>query len=216
MSASLLHTRGGLEGWQARAVERLRSSAGRMGRIIADLLSYTRTRLGHGIPVSPRPASLEPLVRKVVDELAAVNPARAIEVEASGDLSGTWDPDRLEQVVSNLVSNAVDHGDPALPVRVVLRGEAEQVVLAVSNGGPGIPPEVLAHLFEPFARGPEATSRKGSGLGLGLYIAREIVRAHGGEVSAIGGPDTTVTVRLPRIAPAPPPLPPAPGPGAAA
>jgi signal transduction histidine kinase len=205
MSAALLHTRGGLGGWQARAVERLRSSAGRMGRIIADLLSYTRTRLGHGLPVTPRPASLEPLVRKVVDELAAVNPGRGIEIAVEGDVSGEWDPDRLEQVASNLISNAVDHGDPSAPVRVSLRAEGPGVVLAVSNSGPGIPPEVLEHLFEPFSRGPEATSRKSSGLGLGLYIAREIVRAHGGEVTATTGPETTVSVRLPRAVPAEPP-----------
>jgi len=201
MSAALLQTRGGLQGWQARAVERLRSSAGRMNRIIADLLSYTRTRLDHGIPVSLRAASLEPVVRKAVDELAAVNPARPIEVTFEGDVTGTWDPDRLEQVASNLVSNAVDHGDPETPVRVSVRGEPGAVVLAVSNSGPGIPPDVLAHLFEPFSRGPEATSRKASGLGLGLYIAREIVRSHGGEVTASSGPETTVTVRLPREPP---------------
>jgi signal transduction histidine kinase len=201
MSASLLQTRGGLEGWQARAVERLRSSAGRMNRIIADLLSYTRTRLGHGIPVNLRPSSLEPVVRKAVDELAAVNAGRTIDVEIEGDVSGTWDPDRLEQVASNLVSNAVDHGDPEAPVSVAVRGEPAAVVLTVSNSGPGIPPEVLAHLFEPFSRGPEATSRKSSGLGLGLYIAREIVRSHGGEVTASSGPATTVTVRLPRVPP---------------
>jgi len=202
MSAALLHTRGGLEGWQARAVERLRSSAGRMGRIIADLLSYTRTRLGHGLPVSPRPASLETLVRKVVDELSSVNPGRTIEIDVQGDVAGEWDPDRLEQVASNLVSNAVDHGDPAAPVRVALRGEGPEVELSVSNSGPGIPPEVLEHLFEPFSRGPEATSRRSSGLGLGLYIAREIVRAHGGEVSATSGTETVVSVRLPRSRPA--------------
>jgi signal transduction histidine kinase len=211
MSASLLQTRGKLEGWQARAVERLRSSAGRMNRIIADLLSYTRTRLGHGIPVNLRQASLEPVVRKAVDELAAVNAGRVIEVTFEGDASGTWDPDRLEQVASNLVSNAVDHGDPDTPVRVRVRGEPGVVVLTVSNSGPGIPPEVLAHLFEPFSRGPEATSRKSSGLGLGLFIAREIVRSHGGQVTASGGPETTVTVRLPRT-PAPSPDPGGPGP----
>jgi signal transduction histidine kinase len=199
MSAALLMKRGGLEGWQARTVERMRSSAGRMGRIIADLLSYTRTRLGSGIPIQPRPADLGAVVGRVVDELRAANPDREIEVAAAGDLSGTWDPDRLEQVASNLVSNAVDHGDPGKPVRIALAGDAGEVILSVRNEGPGMPPEVLAHLFEPFSRPPDERSRKASGLGLGLYIAREIVRGHGGDISAKAGDgETAVTVRLPR------------------
>jgi len=199
MSAALLQKRGGLEGWQARTVERMRSSAGRMNRIIADLLSYTRTRLGTGIPIERRDAELGELVHRVVDELRAGNPDREIEVAAQGDLRGSWDPDRLEQVASNLVSNAVDHGDPGTPVRVLITGEADEVVIAVRNACPEMPPEVLAHLFEPFSRPPDERSRKASGLGLGLYISREIVRGHGGDISAaFGDGETVVTVRLPR------------------
>ena len=122
MSTALLQKRGGLEGWQARTVERMRSSAGRMARIIADLLTYTRTRLGSGIPVQLREADLGAVVARVVDELRAANADREIAVDAQGELGGWWDPDRLEQVASNLVSNAVDHGDPGTPVRVVARG----------------------------------------------------------------------------------------------
>jgi signal transduction histidine kinase len=199
MSAALLMKRGGLEGWQARTVERVRSSAGRMGRIIADLLSYTRTRLGNGIPIQPREADLAEVARRVVDELRAANPDREILVSADGDLTGSWDPDRLEQVASNLVSNAVDHGDPGTPVHVHLSGEGDEVSLTVRNTGPGMPPEVLAHLFEPFSKPPDERSRKASGLGLGLYIAREIVRGHGGDITAAAADsETAVTVRLPR------------------
>jgi signal transduction histidine kinase len=198
MSAALLQKKGALAGWQARTVERMRSSAGRMGRIIADLLSYTRTRLGNGLPIQRRAARLDEIVRRVVDELSAASADREISVSASGDLAGEWDPDRLEQVASNLVSNAVDHGDPATPVVVELEGGADEVVLRVRNRGPPVPPEVLAHLFEPFSRGPDEKSRKASGLGLGLYIAREIVRGHGGEIDASSADETVVTVRLPR------------------
>jgi signal transduction histidine kinase len=200
MSAAMLQKRGGLEGWQARTVERMRSSAGRMARIIEDLLSYTRTRLGGGIPIRRSGGDLAQAVGRVVDELRAANPARQIVVDARApDLTGPWDPDRLEQVASNLVSNAVDHGDPEAPVRVELDADAGWATLIVRNRGDAPPPEVFAHLFEPFSRPPDDQSRKASGLGLGLFIAREIVRGHGGEISAaIEGPEMVVTVRLPR------------------
>ncbi|HEX9050960.1 MAG TPA: HAMP domain-containing sensor histidine kinase [Anaeromyxobacter sp.] len=200
MSAALLQKRGALAGWQAQTVERVRSSAARMARIIADLLSYTRTRLGSGLPIVRRPARLDDIVARVVDELRAGNADRQIAISADGDLSGEWDPDRLEQVASNLVSNAVDHGDPAAPVRVELVGDPDAVVLRVRNEGPSVPPEVLSHLFEPFSRGPDEKSRRASGLGLGLYISREIVRGHGGDIGAVSDGETVVTVRLPRRA----------------
>jgi signal transduction histidine kinase len=202
MSAALLQKRGALEGWQARTVERIRSSTGRMARIIADLLSYTRTRLGGGIPIRRGDADLVALVGRVVDELRAGNPGREISVEAHApDLVGSWDPDRLEQVASNLVSNAVDHGDPGTPVRVELEADPAWATLTVRNHGNVPPPEALVHLFEPFSQSPDEQSRKGSGLGLGLYIAREIVRGHGGEITArVEGTEMVVVVRLPRAA----------------
>jgi signal transduction histidine kinase len=182
----------------------MRSSAGRMGRIIADLLSYTRTRLGSGIPINRCGADLRVVVQRVVDELHAANPDREIVVDAPEglDLAGPWDADRLEQVASNLVSNAVDHGDPGTQVRVELAGGPDEVTLSVRNAGPALPPEVMAHLFEPFSRPPDERSRKASGLGLGLFICREIVRGHGGEISAeASGGEMVVTVSLPRVRP---------------
>ncbi len=200
MSVALLQKQGKLEGWQAKTVDRIRSSAGRMSRIIDDLLSYTRTRLGSGIPIEPRPTRLDTICQRVLDELRAVNPDRGLDLAVQGDPAGHWDPDRLEQVVSNLVSNAIDHGDPGSPVQVNLEGTGELLVLAVQNRGDPFPPEVLAHAFEPFHKGPEETSRRSSGLGLGLFIAREIVRGHRGEISihSTEGAGTLLTVKLPR------------------
>jgi signal transduction histidine kinase len=198
MSAALLQKRGGLAGWQAKTIDRVRSSTLRMGRIIDDLLSYTRTRLGGGIPIVPRPADLGDLTRKSVDELRVAHPGAKIELSVEGDLCGEWDGDRLEQVASNLISNAIDHGEDGMPIGLVLGGGPDEVTLEVTNRGE-MPREVLDHAFEAFHRGPEQTGRKASGLGLGLYIAREIVRCHGGEI-AIHSHDgaTRIAMRLPR------------------
>jgi signal transduction histidine kinase len=198
MSAALLSKRGGLVGWQAKTVSRVRSSAARMERIIADLLSYTRTRLGAGIPIDPRDADLGELARKVVDELVAFHPNSPIHVEAEGDLTGVWDPSRLEQVLSNVLSNAVDHGEPDTRIDVVLRGAGLAVGVEVVNRGE-MPPGMLEHAFEAFQRPPEKEARRGAGLGLGLFIAREIVRGHGGtiEVRSRNG-ETRLHVELPR------------------
>ncbi len=198
MSAALLQKRGGLAGWQAKTIDRVRSSTLRMGRIIDDLLSYTRTRLGGGIPIVPRPCDLGDLTRKSMDELRVAHPGAKIEVSVEGDLGGEWDGDRLEQVASNLISNAIDHGEDGTPIGVVLGGGPDEVTLEVTNRGE-MPREVLDHAFEAFHRGPEQTGRKASGLGLGLYIAREIVRCHGGEI-AVHSHDgaTRIAMRLPR------------------
>ncbi|HET7753340.1 MAG TPA: HAMP domain-containing sensor histidine kinase, partial [Anaeromyxobacteraceae bacterium] len=198
MSAALLQNRGQLEGWQLKTVGRIRSSAARMERIISDLLSYTRTRLGTGIPIEKRPADIGDLARKVVDELVAYHPESPIHVAAEGDLRGEWDPTRLEQALSNLVANAVDHGDPDGRVEVALRGEEDAVHVEVANRGE-MPPIVIEHAFEAFRRGPEWGGRKSTGLGLGLFIAREIVRGHGGDIALRSRDgETAVALTLPR------------------
>jgi signal transduction histidine kinase len=209
MSAALLRSRGGLEGWQAKTVDRIRSSAARMGRIIDDLLSYTRTRLGSGIPVEPTETDLAELARRMVDELGAAHAGVRVELRADGDARGEWDGARLEQVISNVVSNAIDHGEEGEPVRVSVSAAGDAVELVVENRGE-MPREILDHAFEAFQRGPEQTGRKASGLGLGLYIAREIVQRHSGSILARSREGwTRVVVRLPRRAaaaaiPAPP------------
>ena len=200
MSAVLLQKKGGLTGWQAKTVDRARSSALRMGRIIDDLLSYTRTRLGDGIPIARRATDLSELTRKILEELRAAHPQATVEISVAGDLCGEWDSDRLEQVISNLVSNAIDHGTEGRPVALALRGGAEEVEVEVANEGE-MPREVLEHAFEAFHKGAEQTGRRASGLGLGLYIAREIVRRHGGEIAIrCEGGTTRIATRLPRRA----------------
>ena len=172
----------------------IRQSADRMSRIISDLLDFARGRLGHGIPVTPRPMSMAEVCRRVVDELAVAHPTRALGVEVRGATDGAWDPERVAQVVSNLVGNAIAHG--ADPVRVTLAEEDAAVRLVVENGGAPIPAEALPRLFQPFF------SRNGDQkrLGLGLFIAHEIVRAHGGTVAVASSRDagTAFTVLWPK------------------
>lgn len=186
----------------ARSLQRIGRSTQRMERMINDLLDLTRSHSGGGIPVAPQPIELHAICRHVIDELQVTHPARAIVFEAQGDGHGVWDPDRLAQVVSNLVGNAIDYSPPDTPIQVFVNQQGAEIVFSVSNLGPQIPPEDLAGIFDPFRRG--AHQRAPKGLGLGLFIAQQIVKAHGGTIDVRSAPHlgTTFTFRLPRGAPA--------------
>jgi signal transduction histidine kinase len=190
----------------ASVVARVARSAHRIEAMIRDLLDFARGRLAGGIPVEPRPCDLQALCEEVVEEMQQAHPDRAIRFEAAGDLRGEWDPDRVEQVVSNLIGNAVTHGTG--PVRVTGRDEGDEVVTTVHNQGPAIPTAALPILFEPFTRPvQERPGARSKGLGLGLYIASEIVQAHGATISVASkeGQGTTFTIRWPRSVPRPRP-----------
>lgn len=178
------------------------NSGERMSRMVADLLDLTRTRLGSGIPVTLKPMELGAVCRSVISELQAIHPDRHVVFEQSGDLHGEWDGDRLAQVVSNLVANALQYGDPDEPVSVDARRDGEDVVLQVHNAGAPIPENALKTIFTPLARhqpGGQNADKNVTGLGLGLYIAHEIVLAHGGTigVTSFERKGTTFTVRVP-------------------
>jgi signal transduction histidine kinase len=200
-AAQLLLRHGGLSERQARTVLRILSSAERMTRMIADLLDFTRSRLGGGFPIHTRRMNLRELCEAVIEELELAYPERSIEFEARGDAWGNWDADRMAQVLSNIIGNALQHSPENSTVRVDLRDDGERIVLEASNAGPPIPPDVLPHLFEPGRRGPPGRGRnESSGLGLGLYIVRQIVLAHGGDITvrSSAAEGTTLTVALPR------------------
>lgn len=172
--------------------------------MIEQLLDFARVRQGRGIELQLRPTHLERVAQQVVQEVEAANPGAAIEVRASGDLSGVWDADRLAQALTNLAANAVQHGRADTPASIELEGTAAEVVVARIRNVGGIPGNALPKLFEPFRRAVSSTTTGGRrpGLGLGLFITREIVRAHGGDIVLdAAAPDMTVfEVKLPRHA----------------
>jgi signal transduction histidine kinase len=180
---------------------RILRSAERMARMITDLLDLTRTRLGAGIPIARRPTDLQQICQDVVLEIQTFHPDATLQYVAEGDLHCEWDPDRLTQVASNLIANALQHGD-GTPVRVVARGAPDDVLLTVHNEGRSIPQDAQALIFEPLARYAPTATEEGNttSIGLGLFIARAIVVAHGGTITVSSTNDrgTTFEVRLPR------------------
>ena len=182
---------------------RIVNSANRMDRMVGDLLDLTRTRLGSGIPVTPMPMDLEPLCREVIAELEAIDPDNRLQFEAKGDLQGAWDRDRLAQVLSNLLANALQYGRDDAPVKVAAHGGGDDVVIRVQNAGRPISEAAMKTMFEPMTREPaDQADKNASGLGLGLYIAREVVIAHGGSITVTSTEKdgTTFSVQLPRRA----------------
>ena len=178
---------------------RIVSSGQRMSRLIEDMLDLARARIGGGIAVKPEAGEFDVLIGPVVREHQAASPDRTIEVIGSGGLRGQWDHDRIAQVASNLIGNAIKHGDPRGPVTVRLNGtHRDCVIFSVENDGV-IPAERHAGLFDPFKDGQQRVGRN-EGLGLGLYIVQQIVAAHGGSIDVRSEQNrrTIFTVELPR------------------
>lgn len=187
-------------GEHAAIVRRIAASAERANRLITDLLDFTQARLGGGLRITPRELDLHQVVADCLDEVTAAWPGRQLRHQRVGFGAGLVDPDRLAQVVSNLVNNALVYGTPEEPVTITSTVSGAELMLLVHNNGPPIPEPVRPQLFEPLRRG-EREQRPGlRNVGLGLYIVREIARAHAGEVSVCstleGG--TTFAVTLPR------------------
>jgi signal transduction histidine kinase len=182
----------------ARALQ----SVGRMDGLIRDLLDFTLVRLGPGLPVTREPANMAQICARTIEEVEASHPGRRLRCKTAGLAHGEWDPKRVSQMLINLLTNALHHGDPSGEVSLTLKGTQTEVRLDVHNEGPPIPEAQRATLFQPLAA--TALKRSGasqsSGLGLGLYIANQIATAHGGsiEVKSTDAEGTTFTVRMPR------------------
>jgi len=188
-----------LDPQQRRTIDRIRNSASRMNRMIGQVLDFTRARSGGGIPIVRSESDLHAICAQAVDELAAARPEHVIESEYRGDGKGAWDADRLAQVFSNLVGNALTYGRRDAPVRVLVDASGDVVVCTVHNLGPPIPPTLLPTLFDPFRRASHGKAAGTVGLGLGLFIAQQIVMSHGGgmTVRSVEDEGTTFTVELP-------------------
>jgi two-component system, sensor histidine kinase and response regulator len=179
--------------------KRLQASGHRMQQLIEDLLDVARTRFGGGMSLRVAPCDLGQVAQRIVDERTLGEKPERVRYRRSGDLVGEWDADRLGQVISNLLGNALQHGIPEQPIEIDLEGNsAEAVFIRIANGGT-IPAQVLPTLFDPFRAGREHSGREG-GLGLGLYIVDQIVKAHGGAIMVTSAERTLFETRLPRVA----------------
>ena len=183
---------------------RVKRASKAMNRLITDLLEFTRSRLGRAMPIERSPCDLGQLCEEALDAARASYPLQLFEPQLSGDLRIPVDPARLLQALSNLLNNAVQHGDPGEPVSLGAHGDERCVVVVIANAGPPIPPDALRVIFDPLVQLPttvaELNHRSATSLGLGLFIVREIVLGHHGtiDVQSSAETGTAFTIRLPR------------------
>ena len=157
----------------------------RASQIAGDLLDFTRSHLGPGIPLNRKAIDVQPICANIVEEARTIHTDAVIRYSASGQVNGFFDGDRLEQVFSNLITNAIKHGSGNDPVDVALWIDEDALHFRVHNSGDVIPADLIPHIFNPMARFSEkGTNEYGpqAGVGLGLYIASQIVDAHGGQI----------------------------------
>ena len=182
---------------------RIYNSSQRMSKLINDLIDYTRSQLGKKLPVILKPSNLAKICADIIEEQQIANPQHAVVLSIEGNFDGKWDEQRIAQVLSNLLGNAIQHGVTTSPVTVHLSSSPDSVLIKINNKGEPIPPSKIQHIFDPLVRheqDTEANYSHNSSLGLGLYIAKEIVLAHNGSVnvSSSKADGTTFEIALPR------------------
>lgn len=190
----------------AKALSMIERNTETITRLTSDLIDFASTGLGSAMPLTRSPVDLEKLGRNVFEEFCFAYPQRTLRFHPNGDLTGDFDAARLRQVISNLMGNALQHGATEKPVELAIASEESTVILSVHNEGSPIPSEMLTTIFDPlmrYAKSESESQKVSSSIGLGLYIAREVVVAHGGTiaVTSTAQAGTTFTVRLPRTAP---------------
>jgi signal transduction histidine kinase len=183
---------------QLATISRILNSSRRLTGMVDDLLDFARGRLGVPMPLKPSAADLRKIILDVIDENQAAYPGTVIHFETEADLNGEWDVERLKQLLSNLLINAIQHGTPD-SVKARAKEENDSVLIEVENQGPPIAQELIPVLFDPLVRGAESDQEKDN-LGLGLFIAKEIAGAHHGTITVTSSvaTGTIFAVRLPR------------------
>ena len=186
----------------ASAATRIHNAGQRMNKLVNDLLDFTRANLGSNLPVILKDVNLLDLCQEAVEEQELAHPECKFSIVAAGDFDGRWDDNRMAQVLSNLLGNAAQYGSRSEPVVLRLQPSEREIVLRVENMGTVIPPDKINSVFEPLMRhaGDDGGQSNATGLGIGLHIAREIVRAHGGTISVQSNEETgtVFTLHLPR------------------
>jgi signal transduction histidine kinase len=186
---------------------RMFNSAKRMSKLINDLIDFTRTHLGPGIPIRVKQGSIVAICEEVVNELRTFHPEQQIDLQVPPQLDAIFDEARIAQVLSNLIGNAIQYGSADKPVTVRVSASEGDLVIGVNNRGKAIAPDKLASIFDPMVRIAASVNSATSdytertSLGIGLYISREIVHAHGGKISlaSTAADGTTFTVTMPRL-----------------
>jgi signal transduction histidine kinase len=183
----------------SRAATHLRNSGAQMQSLLDDLLDFNRTELGLGIVMRPSQVNLAELCAEEVELIRAAHPGRDVQFQASGECRGWWDGSRVQQLLGNLAVNAVKYGSAVTPVCVAVVGRADGVHIEVQNQGPAIERATLASMFQPLRQGANVQEPRHGSLGLGLYIANQIVKSHGGTIDVRSDDTETVfAVDLPR------------------
>ncbi|TFH83881.1 sensor histidine kinase [Pseudomonas kribbensis] len=201
MSTELLMRKTTLEGDALTCALNIKHGARHMAAMVSDLLELVRSRLGKSLPIEPAPMDMADTVRAAIAEACAGNPECDPTLKIDGDTRGVWDAGRLDQLLQNLIGNALQHGSNPREVIVTLRGENDAVHLSVHNYGEPIPDEAIGTIFDPLVRSAdEELGQPSTSLGLGLFIVKEVVTAHGGtiEVSSSETEGTLFSVMLPR------------------
>lgn len=182
--------------------KRVKRGALLMSKMVEDLIGYTRTQLGAGMPTVLTRIDLQDIFRAAIEDAGATHPDTRFEMELEGELTGQYDGVRMQQLFTNLLVNAAQYGTSATPVRIVASADAHQVMVKVINDGPLIPAESLESIFSPLIQlpGVDEDARPRTSLGLGLFVAREIALAHGGGINAASSEEdgTAFSVALPR------------------
>jgi signal transduction histidine kinase len=193
-----------LEGRSLTMATRIQRSGRRMEGLVGDLLDFTLSRLGRGIPIDPTATDLAEVVGEAISEIQAYRPGVDIRFENGGDLRGSWDPRRVSQALANLIGNAVQHGAEGVPIRVAAAGDPDAVSISVHNFGSVIPIEEQHTIFDPYRRVLAGGQQQVQGsMGLGLFITHQIAVGHGGTIDVESSAErgTTFTLRLPRTLP---------------